>query len=152
MPTAVAIQSVQVSNNSKAQAVAKAQAIALQGYENQSKFNVDGVLFDMVRPDPLNYSRLLDIDSLLTRLQDGTLTDSIAAVEAAWTAKAHELGMDPAFVIAATHGRRASDNLQELIPSLKPHHVDGEVDSESMLPPDLLALLVMDLHPDEVRR
>lgn len=48
MPTAVAVQSVQVSNNSKAQAVAKAQAIALQGYENQSKFVVDGVLFDMV--------------------------------------------------------------------------------------------------------
>lgn len=63
-------------------------------------------------------------------MQDGTLTDSIAAVEAAWTAKAEELGMDPAFVIAATHGRRASDNLQELIPSLKPHHVDQEVDSE----------------------
>lgn len=68
-------------------------------------------------------------------VQDGTLTDSIAAVEAAWTAKAEELGMDPAFVIAATHGRRASDNLQELIPSLKPHHVDQEVDSKYMSPP-----------------
>ena len=53
MPTAVAVQSVQVSNNSKAQAVAKAQAIALQGYENQSKFVVDGVLFDMVSSDIL---------------------------------------------------------------------------------------------------
>jgi beta-phosphoglucomutase-like phosphatase (HAD superfamily) len=66
----------------------------------------------------------------MTDSQDGTLTDSIAAVEAAWTAKANELGMDPDKVIAATHGRRASDNLQELIPSLKPHHVNQEVDSE----------------------
>lgn len=64
-------------------------------------------------------------------VQDGTLTDSIAAVEAAWTAKAEELGMDPEHVIAATHGRRASDNLQDLIPSLKPQHVEQEVDSES---------------------
>lgn len=55
MPTAVAIQQVQVSNNSKAQAVAKAQAIALQGYENQSKFDVDGVLFDMVSPLAVSY-------------------------------------------------------------------------------------------------
>jgi hypothetical protein len=39
--------------------------------------------------------------------------------------------MDPEHVIAATHGRRASDNLQELIPSLKPQHVNQEVDSES---------------------
>ena len=38
--------------------------------------------------------------------------------------------MDPDHVIAATHGRRASDNLQELIPSLKPQHVEKEVDSE----------------------
>jgi hypothetical protein len=38
--------------------------------------------------------------------------------------------MDPEKVIAATHGRRASDNLQELIPSLKPQHVNQEVDSE----------------------
>jgi beta-phosphoglucomutase-like phosphatase (HAD superfamily) len=47
-------------------------------------------------------------------VQDGTLTDSIAAVEAAWSAKAEELGLEPEAVIAATHGRRASDNLQEV--------------------------------------
>ncbi|RXK37837.1 phosphatase [Tremella mesenterica] len=60
--------------------------------------------------------------------QDGTLTDSIAAVEAAWTAKAHELGLEPKAVIAATHGRRASDNLMSLVPNLKPEHVEVEVD------------------------
>ena len=70
----------------------------------------------------------------MTNDQDGTLTDSIAAVEAAWTAKAEELGMDPEKVIAATHGRRASDNLQELIPSLKPQHVNQEVDSKFKAP------------------
>ncbi len=59
------------------------------------------------------------------------MTDSIAAVEAAWGAKAKELGLEPAVVIAATHGRRASDNLLELVPGLKKEHVDGEVDSTS---------------------
>jgi hypothetical protein len=43
--------------------------------------------------------------------------------------------MDPEHVIAATHGRRASDNLQELIPSLKPQHVNQEVDSEFIFRP-----------------
>lgn len=75
-------------------------------YPNQTTFTADGVLFDM----------------------DGTLTDSIAAVEAAWTAKAEELGLEPQAVIAATHGRRASDNLQELIPSLRKELVDREVE------------------------
>lgn len=75
-------------------------------FPNVSQFTVDGVLFDM----------------------DGTLTDSIAAVEAAWTAKAEELGKDPEEVIKATHGRRASDNLQDLIPSLKKEDIDQEVD------------------------
>lgn len=67
----------------------------------------------------------------LSDRQDGTLTDSIAAVEAAWTAKAEELGLEPEVVIAATHGRRASDNLQELIPSMRKHEVEREVEGES---------------------
>ncbi|WVR09173.1 hypothetical protein IAU60_006235 [Kwoniella sp. DSM 27419] len=46
-------------------------------YQHTASFTADGVLFDM----------------------DGTLTDSIAAVEAAWTAKAEELGLDPEHVI-----------------------------------------------------
>ncbi|WWD21063.1 hypothetical protein CI109_105544 [Kwoniella shandongensis] len=75
-------------------------------FTNTSTFTADGVLFDM----------------------DGTLTDSIAAVEAAWTAKAEELGLEPEAVIKATHGRRASDNLMELVPGLRKEHVEREVD------------------------
>lgn len=71
--------------------------------------------------------------ALAQSLQDGTLTDSIAAVEAAWTAKANELGLEPEAVIKATHGRRASDNLMELVPGLKKQHVDKEVESASLL-------------------
>ena len=68
----------------------------------------------------------------LTTVQDGTLTDSIAAVEAAWTAKAHELGLEPKAVIKATHGRRASDNLMDLVPGLKKEHVEREVDRKCL--------------------
>ena len=68
------------------------------------------------------------LQRLIILAQDGTLTDSIAAVEAAWTLKAQELGLEPTVVIAATHGRRASDNLLELVPGMKKEHVDGEVD------------------------
>ncbi|KAF7970228.1 hypothetical protein HWV62_24766 [Athelia sp. TMB] len=60
---------------------------------------------------------------------DGTLTDSIAAVEAAWGKVAADLGLDPAVVIAATHGKRAIDNLAEFKPHLKAHEVDAEVDA-----------------------
>jgi beta-phosphoglucomutase-like phosphatase (HAD superfamily) len=50
---------------------------------------------------------------------DGTLVDSIQAVEAAWTSVALELGQSPEEVIAATHGRRAIDNLRDLKPKLR---------------------------------
>ena len=59
--------------------------------------------------------------------QDGTLTDSIAAVEAAWTKVALDLGLDPAEVIAATHGKRAIDNLAEFKPYLRAHEMGREV-------------------------
>ncbi|KWU45786.1 Haloacid dehalogenase-like hydrolase [Rhodotorula sp. JG-1b] len=62
-----------------------------------AEFDVEGVLFDM----------------------DGTLVDSIKAVEAAWGAVAKEIGQDPEEVIAATHGRRAIDNLRDLKPKLR---------------------------------
>ncbi|KIR52534.1 phosphatase [Cryptococcus gattii Ru294] len=75
-------------------------------YNETAMFTADGILFDM----------------------DGTLTDSIAAVEAAWTAKAKEFGLEPEAVIKATHGRRASDNLQDLIPNLRKEHIDLEVE------------------------
>lgn len=42
-----------------------------------------------------------------------------AAVEAAWSSVAHELSMDAETVIAATHGRRAIDNLKDLKPKLR---------------------------------
>ncbi|GAA5850870.1 hypothetical protein JCM8547_009115 [Rhodosporidiobolus lusitaniae] len=62
-----------------------------------ASFTVEGVLWDM----------------------DGTMVDSIKAVEAAWGDVAKELGLDPEEVIAATHGRRAIDNLKDLKPSLR---------------------------------
>ncbi|KAK0525643.1 hypothetical protein OC834_005095 [Tilletia horrida] len=68
-------------------------------------FEVDAVLFDM----------------------DGTLVDSISAVEAAWGEVACELGRDPEEVIAATHGKRAVDNLRSLKPWIKSHEMDDAV-------------------------
>ncbi|KAJ7063372.1 hypothetical protein C8F01DRAFT_1229941 [Mycena amicta] len=68
-------------------------------------FHVDAVLFDM----------------------DGTLTDSIGAVEAAWEQIALELGRDPAEIIALTHGKRAADNLAMLKPEIESHEMDNEV-------------------------
>ncbi|THV03003.1 HAD-like protein [Dendrothele bispora CBS 962.96] len=68
-------------------------------------FYADAVLFDM----------------------DGTLTDSIQAVEAAWGKVAKEIGQDPAKVIAATHGKRAVDNLAQFKPHIKPEDMDDEV-------------------------
>lgn len=59
--------------------------------------------------------------------QDGTLTDSISAVEAAWGKVARDIGQDPAHVIAATHGKRAVDNLAMFKPHIKAHEMDDEV-------------------------
>ncbi|KAH8112571.1 HAD-like protein [Phellopilus nigrolimitatus] len=70
-------------------------------------FRADAVLFDM----------------------DGTLTDSIAAVEAAWGAVAVDLGLDPETVIAATHGKRAIDNLAFYRPEIKAHEMDAAVEA-----------------------
>ncbi|KAH8112548.1 HAD-like protein [Phellopilus nigrolimitatus] len=70
-------------------------------------FRADAVLFDM----------------------DGTLTDSIAAVEAAWGAAAVDLGLDPETVIAATHGKRAIDNLAFYRPEIKAHEMDAAVEA-----------------------
>ncbi|KIJ54317.1 hypothetical protein M422DRAFT_153617 [Sphaerobolus stellatus SS14] len=70
-------------------------------------FYADAVLFDM----------------------DGTLTDSIAAVEAAWGKVADDLELPRAEVIAATHGRRAVDNLAALKPHIKPEDMEAEVEA-----------------------
>ncbi|KAF8549912.1 HAD-like protein [Imleria badia] len=72
---------------------------------NIHTFYADAVLFDM----------------------DGTLTDSISAVEAAWGKVAKDIGQDPAYVIAATHGKRAVDNLAQFKPQIKAHEMDAEV-------------------------
>lgn len=63
------------------------------------------------------------------------MTDSIAAVEAAWGKVALDIGQDPAYVIAATHGKRAVDNLAQFKPHIEAHMMDGEVQAfeESIL-------------------
>ncbi|KAG8755051.1 hypothetical protein FRC12_011002 [Ceratobasidium sp. 428] len=58
---------------------------------------------------------------------DGTLVDSIAAVEMAWGNVAIEIGQDPEHVIAATHGKRAIDNLRQFKPDIEPENMDDEV-------------------------
>jgi uncharacterized membrane protein YccC len=55
---------------------------------------------------------------LETRYDADTLRSRVA-VEAAWGAVAQEIGQDPEEVIAATHGRRAIDNLRDLKPKLR---------------------------------
>lgn len=55
---------------------------------------------------------------------DGTLTDSIAAVEAAWGKVAMDIGQDREYVIAATHGKSAVDNLAQFKPQIKAHEMD----------------------------
>ncbi|PPR04361.1 hypothetical protein CVT24_013195 [Panaeolus cyanescens] len=72
---------------------------------NPPVFYADAVLFDM----------------------DGTLTDSIAAVEAAWAKVAKDIGQDPEHVIASTHGKRAIDNLSEFKPHIKESDIEAEV-------------------------
>ncbi len=61
-------------------------------------------------------------------IQGGTLTDSIAAVKAAWSKVAREISADPAFVIAATHGKRAVDNLACFKPHLRSHEMEAAVE------------------------
>ncbi|EJF56696.1 hypothetical protein DICSQDRAFT_174647 [Dichomitus squalens LYAD-421 SS1] len=72
---------------------------------------------------------------LSNSLADGTLTDSIAAVEAAWGKVANNLGQDPVYVIAATHGKRAVDNLAQFKSHIKVHEMDAKVQAfeESIL-------------------
>ncbi|CAH7669102.1 HAD-like domain-containing protein [Phakopsora pachyrhizi] len=64
---------------------------------NQAELIVDAILFDM----------------------DGTLVDSIAALESAWGAVAIALNRDPQEVIDAAHGKRAIDHLKDLKPHLR---------------------------------
>ncbi|MFD0823214.1 HAD family hydrolase, partial [Micromonospora zhanjiangensis] len=49
---------------------------------------------------------------------DGTLVDSDAAVERAWTTWAGEHGVEPAAVLAVAHGAPARDTVRRLLPDL----------------------------------
>lgn len=98
---------------------------------NVHTFYADAVLFDMV----CIFFHWVSKSNSASALQDGTLTDSIAAVEAAWGKVAKDIGQDPAYVIAATHGKRAVDNLAQFKPHIKAHEMDDEVQNfeESIL-------------------
>jgi HAD superfamily hydrolase (TIGR01509 family) len=49
---------------------------------------------------------------------DGTLVDSDAAVERAWTTWAGEYGVDPAAVLAVAHGSPAGTTVRRILPAL----------------------------------
>ena len=51
---------------------------------------------------------------------DGTLVDSDAAVERAWTTWAEEFGVDPIATIAGAHGSPADNTVRRMLP-----HLDG---------------------------
>lgn len=55
---------------------------------------------------------------------DGTLVDSDAAVERAWTTWADEYGADLADVLAVAHGAPAESTVRHLFPHLAPAAVD----------------------------
>lgn len=48
-------------------------------------------------------------------------------MEAAWGKVAQDIGQDPGYVVAATHGKRAVDNLSHFKPHIKEHEMDSEV-------------------------
>lgn len=49
---------------------------------------------------------------------DGTLVDSTAVVEATWTRFGHARGIDPAEILAFSHGRQAISTIQRFLPDL----------------------------------
>jgi mannitol-1-/sugar-/sorbitol-6-phosphatase len=49
---------------------------------------------------------------------DGTLVDSTACVEAIWSRWAERHGLEPSYILAASHGRRTLDTLREVAPHL----------------------------------
>jgi sugar-phosphatase len=58
---------------------------------------------------------------------DGTLIDSIAAVDRAWSKWALRHGLDPVVVVPQIHGRRAVESLRLLSPS-----PDVDIDAEQL--------------------
>ena len=60
---------------------------------------------------------LRDVEAVLLDM-DGTLVDSDAAVERAWTVWAGEHGLDPAIALADVHGSPAASTVRRLLPDL----------------------------------
>jgi HAD superfamily hydrolase (TIGR01509 family) len=58
-----------------------------------------------------------DIDAVLLDM-DGTLVDSDASVERAWTIWSAEHGLDPAAVLAIAHGSPADRTVRRMLPEL----------------------------------
>jgi sugar-phosphatase len=61
--------------------------------------------------------RLLSCRALLFDL-DGTLIDSLAAVDRAWTKFSLRHGLDPAEVMTQIHGKRSIDSIRRLLPNV----------------------------------
>jgi mannitol-1-/sugar-/sorbitol-6-phosphatase len=59
---------------------------------------------------------------------DGVLLDSTALLIGVWGAWAKAHGLDPATVIAQTHGRRSGDTLRAVAPELDPEQESRELD------------------------
>jgi len=51
---------------------------------------------------------------------DGVILDSSAAYETVWELWSTLHGLDPVIVLAATHGRRPIDTIEEVAPQLDP--------------------------------
>ncbi len=58
---------------------------------------------------------------------DGTLVDSIAVVDRAWSKWAIRNGFEPALILPQIHGRRSIDSIRALTP-----HLDVEAEDERM--------------------
>lgn len=56
---------------------------------------------------------------------DGTLVDSLSAVDRAWSRFAAKHGFEDAYVKARIHGRRSIDSIRELVPHLDAHEEDA---------------------------
>ena len=66
---------------------------------------------------------ILECDALLFDL-DGTLIDSLPAVDRAWTEWAMRNSLDPLAVLPRIHGRRSIDSIRALAP-----HLDAETEN-----------------------
>lgn len=58
---------------------------------------------------------------------DGTLVDSTAVIERVWSEWALARGLDPAYVLAESHGLRTDDSIRLLAP-----HLDAEAETAAM--------------------